>query len=100
MYSDRRINNYSSGIGLTSMDILAFSTFAVIPALLTQPPLLIAGSKADTKIYSDEAIDLSKGPKKLFAVEGATNVSLYDRSEHLNQAFEKLASGSSEPTIK
>lgn len=76
---------------LTSLDkMLAFSTFNLIPDLLTQPLLLIAGSIADTKVYSDQAYALSKGPKELFVVEGATHVALYDVPEYVDQAVEKL----------
>ena len=78
---------------MTSMDkMVAFSTFPLIPTLLTQPLLLIAGSEADTKIYSDEAHDLSMGPKKLFIINGATHIALYDKPEYVGQAVEKLAS--------
>ncbi|KAH9208167.1 Alpha/Beta hydrolase protein [Leptodontidium sp. 2 PMI_412] len=44
------------------------------------------------KIYSDEAYALSKGPKELFIVEGATHIALYDKPEYVGQAVEKLAS--------
>ncbi|EWZ79664.1 hypothetical protein FOWG_16323 [Fusarium oxysporum f. sp. lycopersici MN25] len=78
---------------ITSMDkMLAFSTFPLIPTLLTQPMLLIAGSEADTKIYSDEAYALSEGPKELFVVKGATHIALYDKPEYVGQAIGKLAS--------
>jgi fermentation-respiration switch protein FrsA (DUF1100 family) len=78
---------------LTSLDkMLAFSTFTLIPDLLTQPLLLIAGSKADTKIFSEQAYALSNGPKELFVVEGATHVALYDVPEYVDQAVPKLAS--------
>jgi fermentation-respiration switch protein FrsA (DUF1100 family) len=76
---------------LTSLDkMLAFSAFNLIPSLLTQPLLLIAGSKADTKVYSDQAYALSKGPKELFVVEGATHVAMYDVPEYMDQAVAKL----------
>ena len=76
---------------LTSIDkMLAFSTFNLIPDLLTQPLLLIVGSIADTKVYSEQAYALSKGPKELFVVEGATHVALYDAPEYVDQAVEKL----------
>ncbi len=78
---------------MTSMDkMLAFSTFPLIPTLLTQPLLLIAGSAADTKVYSDEAYALSNGPKELFVIEGATHIALYDIPEYVDQAVEKLVS--------
>lgn len=76
---------------LTSLDkMLAFSTFNLIPSLLTQPLLLIAGSKADTKVYSDQAYALSNGPKELFVVEGATHIAMYDVPEYVDRAITKL----------
>jgi fermentation-respiration switch protein FrsA (DUF1100 family) len=76
---------------LTSLDkMLAFSTFNLIPDLLTQPMLLIAGSVADTKVYSDQAYALSNGPKELFVIEGATHVALYDVPEYVDQAVARL----------
>lgn len=78
---------------LTSMDrMLAFSVFTLIPDLLTQPLLLIAGSIADTKIFSDQAYALSNGPKELFLIEGATHIALYDQPGYVDQAVAKLAS--------
>ncbi|MET7457317.1 alpha/beta hydrolase [Streptomyces sp. NPDC005574] len=76
---------------LTSLDrMYAFSAFDQIPDLLTQPMLLIAGSKADTKIFSDQAYELSRGPKELFAVEGATHIAMYDVPEYVDQAITKM----------
>ncbi|SFV05924.1 alpha/beta hydrolase [Pseudoduganella namucuonensis] len=77
---------------LTSLDkMFAFSTFNLIPTLLTQPLLLIAGSNAGTKIFSDQAHALSNGPKELFVIDGASHMDLYDRPEYVNQAVAKLA---------
>ncbi|GGW78881.1 alpha/beta hydrolase [Streptomyces galilaeus] len=76
---------------LTSMDkMFAFSAFDQIPELLTQPMLLIAGSKADTKVFSDQAYELSKGPKELFVIDGATHIALYDVPEYVDQAIPKM----------
>jgi fermentation-respiration switch protein FrsA (DUF1100 family) len=78
---------------LTSLDkMYAFSTFNLIPNLLTQPMLLIAGSIADTKIFSEQAFALSNGPKELFLVEGATHIALYDVPKYVDQAVPKLVS--------
>ncbi|WP_031457038.1 alpha/beta hydrolase [Flavobacterium chungangense] len=75
----------------TSTDrILAFSAFDQIPAFLTQPILLIAGSKADTKIFSDQAFELAQGDKELFIVDGATHIAMYDIPEYVDQAVAKL----------
>jgi fermentation-respiration switch protein FrsA (DUF1100 family) len=78
---------------MTSLDkMFAFSTFNLIPSLLTQPLLLIAGSNADTKIFSDRAYALSNGPKELFVVEGATHIAMYDVPQYVDQATAKLVS--------
>jgi fermentation-respiration switch protein FrsA (DUF1100 family) len=71
--------------------MLAFTTFHLIPTLLTQPLLLIAGSEADTKVYSDQAYALSNGPKELFVIDGATHIALYDIPQYVDQAVPKLA---------
>jgi fermentation-respiration switch protein FrsA (DUF1100 family) len=76
---------------LTSLDrMLAFSAFDQIPDLLTQPMLLIAGSKADTKVFSDQAYELSRGPKELFVVDGATHIAMYDVPKYVDQAIAKM----------
>ncbi|WP_207917434.1 alpha/beta hydrolase [Streptomyces sp. BK205] len=76
---------------LTSLDkMYAFSAFDQIPELLTQPMLLIAGSKADTKIFSDQAYELSNGTKELFVVDGATHIAMYDVPEYMDQAITKM----------
>jgi len=76
---------------LTSLDrMLAFSTFSQIPDLLTQPMLLVAGSEADTKIFSDQAYALARGPKELFVVEGATHIAMYDVPEYVDQAVTRM----------
>ena len=76
---------------LTSLDkMLAFSTFHLIPSLLTQPLLLVAGSDAETKIFSEQAFDLAMGPKELFVVEGATHIALYDVPNYVEQAVARM----------
>jgi fermentation-respiration switch protein FrsA (DUF1100 family) len=76
---------------MSSLDkMLAFSTFHVIPDLLSQPLLLSAGSQADTKIYCDQAYALSQGPKELFVIEGATHIAMYDVPQYVDQAVAKM----------
>lgn len=76
---------------LSGMDrMYAFSAFDQIPELLTQPMLVIAGSKADTKVFSDQAYELSNGPKELFVVDGATHIAMYDVPEYMDQAITKM----------
>lgn len=71
-------------------DRLAFNSFALIPDYLTQPLLVIVGSKAGSKWMGEKAVELSMHEKELFVVEGASHVSLYDIPEHMEQAVNKL----------
>lgn len=76
---------------LTSSDkLMAFTAFAQIPEYLTQPLLMIAGSQADTRHFSERAVALSQDPKELFLVEGATHIALYDIPQYVGQAVGKL----------
>jgi fermentation-respiration switch protein FrsA (DUF1100 family) len=75
----------------TSFDkIAAFSAFSQIGTLLTQPLLLIAGTKADTRYASEQAYEMANCPKELFWVEGATHIAMYDKPEYVKQAVDKL----------
>lgn len=53
--------------------------------------LLIAGSNADTKVFSDQAYALATGPKELFVIDGATHMALYDTPAYVDQAVARLA---------
>ena len=75
----------------TSIDkMTAFSVFDYLGDFLTQPLLLIAGSKADTRIFSEQAYNLAKCEKELFIIEGATHIALYDVPEYVEQAVNKM----------
>lgn len=76
---------------MTSLDkMFAFTTFHLLPTLLTQPLLLIAGSDADTRIFSEQAYALASGPKDLFIIDGATHMALYDKPGYVDQAVARL----------
>jgi len=48
---------------------------------------VIAGSKADTKLWSDMAYKLSTGPKEYLVVDGATHIAMYDTPDYVDQAI-------------
>lgn len=68
--------------------IMAFSAFDRIDTLLTQPLLLIAGSKAGSRWQSEKAFKLAKGPKEFFIVDGATHMTMYDKD--VDKAMPKM----------
>jgi fermentation-respiration switch protein FrsA (DUF1100 family) len=65
-----------------------YDSFAQLENISPRPILLIAGSKADTLLYSQKAFGLAKEPKELYVVEGSTHIDLYDR--HAPQTFPRL----------
>ena len=83
--------NSKSRFLFTSIDkMTTFSVFDYLSDFLTQPLLLIAGSKADTRIFSEQAYNLAKCEKELFIIEGATHIALYDVPEYVEQAVNKM----------
>ena len=60
--------------------------------LINQPLLMIAGSKADTKYMTDEALVkiTNAKNKELFVIEGATHIQTYWKPEYVSQAVIKL----------
>lgn len=71
---------------------MAFFPFAQIETISPRPLLMVAGSKADTKFWSDEAFAKAAEPKELHVIEGATHVDLYDKPQYVTPTAEKLAS--------
>jgi fermentation-respiration switch protein FrsA (DUF1100 family) len=60
--------------------------------LIDQPLLMMAGSKADTKYMTDEALPkaINAKSKELFMIEGGTHIQTYYKSEYVLQAVNKL----------
>ena len=77
---------------LISADKLAaFDCFHLADTLLTQPLLIVAGSKADTLYFSERLYNKAASKKKeLYLIEGATHVDLYDKEEYINPAIKKI----------
>lgn len=74
-----------------SIDRLApFDGYAKITMISPRPLLMIAGTDADIRYFSEEAIAKASEPKELFLIEGATHVGLYDRDEQVTPAVAKL----------
>ncbi|KAJ6143995.1 hypothetical protein N7471_003448 [Penicillium samsonianum] len=64
-----------------SADLLAnFDAYAFNHLISPRPLLMIAGTKAATKFYSEDAIKAAKEPKELFIIEGRDHTALYDNA--------------------
>lgn len=73
------------------LDLMAFDATTNM-ALINQPLLMIAGSKADTYYMTEEAFKKATGTneKELFLINGATHIQTYHVPEFVNQAMKKL----------
>lgn len=73
------------------MDLMSWDATNNID-LLTQPLLMIAGSKADSKYMTDEAFAKATNAKnkELFLIDGATHIQTYWKPEYVKQAIDKL----------
>ncbi|WP_069740819.1 alpha/beta hydrolase [Streptomyces sp. EN23] len=74
-----------------SVDLLdQFDSFADVAKIAPRPLLMIAGTEAVTRGYSEKAVADSPGNAELFLIEGATHVDLYDRDVYVTAAAAKL----------
>lgn len=75
----------------TSLDkLINFTALDHVELISPRPLLLIAGNKADSYYYSQQAYDRAKEPKELFTVDGATHIQLYWKPEFVEPIVNKL----------
>lgn len=75
----------------TSLDkLIGFTALDHVELISPRPLLLIAGSKADTYYFTQQAYDQAKEPKEIFTIEGASHVALYDTPKYVAEIVKKL----------
>ncbi|CAI8809862.1 MULTISPECIES: alpha/beta hydrolase [unclassified Pseudomonas] len=70
--------------------IAAYSSYEHIDLISPHPLLMIAGSEADTRYFSEMAIKKALEPKELVLIEGASHIDLYDKEQFVGPAVEKM----------
>lgn len=71
-----------------SWDLMGnFDAFAHNSMIAPRPLLMVTGTRAATRWYSEDAIAKAKEPKELLVVEGLTHADLYD---HVDEAGAKM----------
>jgi len=62
-----------------SWDMMAtYDSFRFNELISPRPLLMVTGSKAESKNYSEDALKLAKEPKELFVIPNKTHADLYD----------------------
>lgn len=82
----------SIGWGMLQFDVLAhYHPFEHQDWIAPRPLLMIAGTEADTRHFSEEAVKLAGPTAELFDIEGASHMDLYGKDEFVTPAVEKLS---------
>lgn len=87
----RGANARSTQWGTMRMDVAAqFDAFRHNDWIAPRPLLMIAGTDADTRHFSEDAIAKAAEPKELYWIKGASHIDLYDKDEYVPKVVEKL----------
>ncbi|MBK8193307.1 MAG: alpha/beta hydrolase [Lewinellaceae bacterium] len=81
----------ATGYVFTSLSkLFNFTALDHVELISPRPLLMIVGSIADSRYFSDNALALAAEPKEIFEVEGATHIDMYDKPQYVGPAVDKL----------
>lgn len=81
----------ASGWGLLQYDVLAhYLPFEHMEWIAPRPVLMIVGSDADSRHFSENAVAKAGTNAELFEIQGATHMDLYCKEPYFTQAVDKL----------
>lgn len=84
-------NAISQGLFSSIASLMSYDAFNFAEKYLTQPLLMIAGEKAGSLWNSENLLSKSASvEKELFVIKGAGHIDLYDKSEYVEQAIDKI----------
>ncbi len=88
-YHKNSVNSNSAFTATSPMAFMNFPLLTYIKEISPRPVLIIAGSEAHSRYFSEDAYKMAAEPKELYIIQGANHVDLYDRVDLI--PFEKLA---------
>ncbi|HWJ27233.1 MAG TPA: alpha/beta hydrolase [Flavisolibacter sp.] len=89
-FHPRSINSNGSWTATTPLSFMNMPLLTYIKEIAPRPILLIAGEKAHSRYFSEDAYKAATEPKELMIIPGASHVDLYDRLDVI--PFDKLTS--------
>ena len=87
-FHPRSINSNGSWTATNSLSFMNMSLLTYIKEIAPRPVLLIAGEKAHSRYFSEDAYKAAAGPKELIIIPNAVHVDLYDKLDVI--PFDKL----------
>lgn len=89
-FHPRSINSNGAWTMTSSLSLMNMPILTYIKEIAPRPILLIAGEKAHSRYFSEDAYKAAAEPKELMIIPGAVHVDLYDRLDKI--PFDKLTS--------
>ncbi|MGI3163572.1 alpha/beta hydrolase [Pseudooceanicola sp. 200-1SW] len=75
----RSVNSNASWTNTTPLSFMNMPLLTYIDEIAPRPVLLVHGSEAHSRYFSETAFENAAEPKELYIVEGATHTDLYDQ---------------------
>ncbi len=88
-FHPRSLNSTGAWTATNALSFMNMPLLTYIKEIAPRPVLLIAGEKAHSRYFSEDAYRAAAGPKELVIVPNAVHVDLYDRLDVI--PFDKLA---------
>ncbi len=87
-FHPRSINSNGSWTATNAISFMNMPLLTYIQEISPRPILIIAGEKAHSRYFSEDAFNEAKEPKELMIIPGAVHTDLYDKTEVI--PFDKL----------
>lgn len=91
-FHPRSINSNGSWTATNSISFMNMPILSYIDEISPRPMLIIAGSEAHSRYFSEDAYESAKEPKELMIIDDAVHTDLYDGGDNDFIPFDKLES--------